>query len=361
MNLINSSIRYGKVALKGLLCNKASTPPFLVLFITSACNLSCGHCFYWKKLNQKDDLTTNEIKKLSEELGSIENLNITGGEPFTREDFSEICRLFINNNSVKKIYVSTNGFFTDRTYSQVKKVLKETSLDLLVIEISLDGMADYHNKLRGNGESFQKALDTYNMLSELGKRDRRLQIHANSTVTSENIEEVRQLSHFLFDHCSSIEHHGIALIRDNWKEQSLQKPAAEKYRKLCLHIETLWKIRKKKRAGSLVEPLLQYAKLETIREGQQVIPCLAGVLSAVVYDNGDVGVCEIHKPLGNLRNRSFFEIWKSPEARILRNAIRAKKCFCTHEISMWPSIVFQPLQLIRAMIGTTLKKKLQES
>ena len=356
MNLINSIIRYGRVALKGLRCYKASTPPFLVLFITSACNLLCGHCFYWRKLNQNDDLTINEIKKLSEELGYIENLNITGGEPFVREDFSEICRLFINNNAVKKIYVSTNGYFTDRVYSQVRQVLREVNLDLLVIEISLDGMADYHNKLRGNMKSFQKALDTYNILSKLGKKDKRLQIHANSTVTSENIDEVYQLSHFLFNHCPLMAHHAITLIRDNWKRQTLQKPVLEKYRDLYIQVETLWRKREKKRAGSLVEPLLQYAKWETIRKGQQVIPCLAGILSAVVYANGDVSVCEIHNPLGNLRNRSFFEIWKAPEARKLRTAIRAKKCFCTHEMFMWSSIVFQPLRLIMAILGAKLKK-----
>ncbi|WP_162532196.1 radical SAM protein [Candidatus Scalindua japonica] len=343
--------------MQGLRIDRTATPPFLVLYITSTCNLSCGHCFYWTKLNKKDDLTFNEIKKFSEELAHIENLNITGGEPFIRDDFCEICRLFINNNAVKKIYVSTNGYFTDRTYHQVRKVLKEMTLDLLVIEISFDGMADYHNTLRGNKESFQKALDTYNMLSKLGKHDTRLQIHAESTVTSENIEEVRKLSHFLFDNCPLMEHHGIALIRDNWMNQALRKPVLEQYRELYAHLEKLWRKREKKRGGSQVGPLLQYAKCETIRKRRQVIPCLAGVLSGVVYANGDTSVCEIHEPLGNLRNRNFFEIWKSPESRKLLTAIRAKKCFCTHEMSMWSSIVFQPLQLIRTMIAAKLKKK----
>ena len=61
------------------------TPPFLTLFITSTCNLTCPHCFYWRELNQKDDLSFDEIAKLSESLDPIENLNLSGGEPFLRK------------------------------------------------------------------------------------------------------------------------------------------------------------------------------------------------------------------------------------------------------------------------------------
>src|SRR3712207_1290538 len=33
------------------------TPPFLILFVNSICNLTCEHCFYWRNLNRRDDLT----------------------------------------------------------------------------------------------------------------------------------------------------------------------------------------------------------------------------------------------------------------------------------------------------------------
>ncbi len=71
------------------------SPPFLILFINSLCNMRCEHCFYWQQLNQRDDLTFEEIVALSEELGAIENLNLSGGEPFLRKEFDVICRQFI--------------------------------------------------------------------------------------------------------------------------------------------------------------------------------------------------------------------------------------------------------------------------
>ncbi|MCG3160956.1 MAG: hypothetical protein JMDDDDMK_02032 [Acidobacteria bacterium] len=97
--------------------------------------------------------------------------------------------------------------------------------------------------------------------------------------------------------------------------------------------------------------MLQWAKIKTATEQRQVVPCRAGVLSAVINANGDVSVCEAHKPLGNLRQRSFKEIWYSDEARKLRASVRAKDCYCTNEIFLWPSITFQPVQLAKAMVG----------
>jgi hypothetical protein len=64
-----------------------------------------------------------------------------------------------------------------------------------------------------------------------------------------------------------------------------------------------------------------------------------------------VSVCENHPPLGNLRQKSFPEIWSSPEADALRKSIAAKKCYCTNEVFLWPSITYQPAQLVRAMVA----------
>jgi len=68
-----------------------------------------------------------------------------------------------------------------------------------------------------------------------------------------------------------------------------------------------------------------------------------------VYANGDVGLCEIHDPIGNLRDKPFWEIWKSAEAQMLRKSIEAKECYCTTEVFLWSSIVHQPVQLVRAV------------
>ncbi|MCC6927946.1 MAG: hypothetical protein IT358_12005, partial [Gemmatimonadaceae bacterium] len=45
------------------------SPPFLVLFINSICNMKCEHCFYWTSLNKRDDMSAEEIFALSDSLG----------------------------------------------------------------------------------------------------------------------------------------------------------------------------------------------------------------------------------------------------------------------------------------------------
>ncbi len=354
MSVASRISRHMRLSLKALEHDERQTPPFMIVFINSICNLTCEHCFYWKNLNQRDDLTYEEFKKLSLELGQFETLNLSGGEPFIRTEFADICKLFTENNGVKQIYVPTNGYFTDRTEEQLRQLFLSKTLQLFGCEISLDGMPEYHNRFRGNPKSFEKAMETYEMLAELQKEDPRLRIHANTVAMSENMNEIWQLTEYLHDRCPAMEHHNLAVIRGDRKNPSLQGPHLQKYKELYKHVAEVWKDRERGRFGASVEPMLQWAKVKTIESESQYVPCKAGILSGVVYANGDVSVCETHRPLGNLRKKNFFEIWDSPEAKVLRGQIKAKQCYCTNEVFLWPSIVFQPVQLTRAMVGARL-------
>lgn len=331
------------------------TPPFLILFVNSICNLTCEHCFYWRSLNARDDLTLAELEALSAELGAIENLNLSGGEPFLRPDLAEICRLFVERNGVRQIYVPTSGFFPERTEGQLRRLLAGApTLQLFACELSLDGMPEYHDRFRGNPRSFANALATYDRLAALQREDPRLRIHAISTATADNLEEVRRLTEELHRRCPAMDHHNLAVIRGDRKNPALRVPPLAEYAALASHVAAVWRDRQRGRFGASVEPMLQWAKQRTMESDRQFVPCTAGVLTGVVYANGDVAVCENHPPLGNLRQRSFREIWDSAEARALRASVRARACHCTNEVFLWPSVVFQPAQLARAVVGARL-------
>ncbi len=327
------------------------TPPFLILFINSICNLACEHCFYWKELNSRDDLSKEEIFALADSIGPIENLNLSGGEPFIRPEFAEICSYFVRNNGVRQIYCPTNGWFTEKTIRELEKLFEEPDLDLFAAELSLDGMPAFHNKFRVNDKSFQKAMETYDALAELQEREPRLQIHSISTCTGENVEEIKRLTTFLYERCPRMSHHNIAMLRGERKRPTLEGPDLDAYAELIEYHSRLWSDREEGRFGSIVDPMLHWGKVKIAKAQNQAIPCKAGVLSGVVYANGDVSVCEQHAPIGNLRKNTFPEIWNSPEAIALRKSIACKECFCTNEVFLWPSIVFQPGQLASAFVG----------
>ena len=347
MNVVERVSRHLRISAKAL--EETPSPPFLVLFINSICNMKCEHCFYWTSLNKRDDLTKEEIFSLSDSLGRIENLNLSGGEPFLRKEFAEICRKFITTNGVRQIYVPSNGYFTDRCVAAVKDVLQEKELDMFVVELSLDGMPEFHDKFRVARHAFEYAMRTYDALVELQKQDPRLRIHSISTATDVNMEEIRKLTTYLYERCPNMDHHNLAIIRGDRKNPTLHGPKLQEYEDLYEYIRRLWAPREVGRYGSIVEPMLQWGKVETVKQQRQVVPCMAGKISAVVYANGDVGVCEIHKPIGNLRQKGFWDIWRSEEAKALRESIRRKECYCTTEVFMWSSIVYQPVQLVRAM------------
>jgi len=338
---------------------KVKSPPFLVLFINSICNMKCEHCFYWEELNQKTDLSFEELVALSENMGPIENLNLSGGEPFLRPEFAEVCLQFIRKNQVKEIYVPTNGWYKDKTIAALRKVLEDKSLKLFGVELSLDGMPDFHDTFRKTPNSFRRAMETYDALVELQKDDERLQIHSISTATEQNMAEIKRLTTFLYERCPKMMHHNLAIIRGDRKNPTLQGPSLDEYKDLYQYIRRLWAAREEARYGSIVEPMLQWVKLKSAEQNAQFVPCRAGVLTAVVHANGDVGLCEQRPPIGNLRKNSFMEIWQSHVATDIRKSIANKECYCTNEIFMWPSIVFQPAHLARSMVGARVWERVE--
>ncbi len=357
MNVLDRITRHARLTVASYV--EPKSPPFLILFVNSTCNQKCEHCFFWRSLNQRDDLTRDELFALSEDLGAVENLNLSGGEPFMRRDLGDICRKFIRTNGVKQIYVPTNAYWTKKMVAQISETLKEPGLELFVAEFSLDGLGATHDRFRGSPGSFRKAMESYEALAELQRSDPRVRIHANSVVTEANVEEVKRLTTFLFDRCPQMDHQNLALIRGDRKNPSLRVPDLEQYRELYDYVRRLWAPREQERYGSLVEPMLQWAKARTVERKMQFVPCRAGALTGVVYANGDVSACELHEPLGNLRQAPFTEIWSSEAARRLRASIACKEGWCTTEVFMWPSINFQPLHLARALLGATPWRKVE--
>src|SRR3954454_15863203 len=261
MNAVERVIRHARITRRNY--QDLPSPPFLILFINSICNQKCEHCFYWRNLNRRDDLSKEEIFALSRSLGRIENLNLSGGEPFLRPEFGEIGRQFIRRNQVRQIYVPTNGYFADKTVRQITETLKEKDLDLFVAEISLDGLGEFHNKFRGSPGAFDKAMETYEALARLQDTDPRLRIHSISTATEVNMDEIRRLTTYLFDRCPRMDHHNLALIRGDRKNPSLAGPDLERYGALYNYIRRLWAPREQGRPGAAVEPMLQARKQRT--------------------------------------------------------------------------------------------------
>lgn len=121
---------------------------YLELQITDKCNLRCKHCY----INDKTagELPVDTIRYILSEFEEMQGLRllITGGEPLLHSGFKEINGM-LNDFSVRKV-LFTNGLLL------TGEALK--SLSVNEIQISIDGLEQAHDSIRGRG-TFRTALE----------------------------------------------------------------------------------------------------------------------------------------------------------------------------------------------------------
>lgn len=133
----------------------------LVIAITEKCNLRCTMCNIWKTQNPVNLALDN-----FEKFHNLKYINISGGEPFLRTDLYEIIKTLKKNNPQVAIIISSNGFLTNQIVGLMEKLI---FIDKNIgIRISIDGISDTHDKIRGFSGSFERAIET---LKELQKNN----------------------------------------------------------------------------------------------------------------------------------------------------------------------------------------------
>ncbi len=175
------------------LSERQQKPVHLILFITDHCNAKCGTCFYWQNLNQGEALQPEHIQKISEAMGELVWLDLSGGEPFLRKDIDQICHRFVDYNQAKFINIPTNALQTDVIRKSVEGILANPNKFRLNIAISIDGIGENHDRIRGVPGNYKRALATMEALREIRTRDKRLSLSVVSTVMSSNIEDIKRL------------------------------------------------------------------------------------------------------------------------------------------------------------------------
>jgi len=130
---------------------------YLELQITERCNLKCRHCYIHKDV--LSELSLIDIRTVLEEFEAMQGLRvmITGGEPLLHSRFPEVNAL-LTEFAFRKI-LFTNGMLVD------EHSLEGLSVD--EIQVSIDGLEDAHDALRGKG-SFRKAMDAVSRALDAG-------------------------------------------------------------------------------------------------------------------------------------------------------------------------------------------------
>ncbi len=322
-------------------------PTNLIYFVTNKCDLYCQHCFYRKSLGSAaGDLTLNEVKNISASLKGLNNLLLSGGEPFLRKDIDEIVETFYKNNSLKFCLIPTNGSSPETIIKKTKNILDNCPNMNLTVLISLDGLETTHNRIRegadGPGMAFQKAIRTLSSLRELRTEYPKLVLVVNSVVHKINVSEILELARFIKNNFGITL--GLSMYRDTGIVQGLQLSLAEWVNiRESLREEN----RKNENAGLLLsyfyalrDEYADYLNENFLLGKASPLNCVAGRSIAVLDHNGDVKVCENYKAFATLGDYgfNFKQLWSSPQRK--NELGKIKKCFCIHPCFVSTSLTY---------------------
>ncbi len=331
--------------------------PFsVVISISFRCNSKCRTCDIWRKPN--DDMSVEEWDKVFANLGrGVEYLTFTGGEPFMRKDLDEMVISGYRHCRPSYITIPTNGLLTKRILATTDRICRECPDTDIGINLSLDGIGEEHDDIRGVPGNWVRDMETWKGLKALKEKHSNLLISVHTVISQFNHErflEIYEGLQFLEpdSYITEIAEERVELDTIGWEIT----PRPEDYAPLADFLsEQASKAPAKGFARFTQGFRAQYYQIakRTLFEQTQVIDCYAGWASAQIGPNGDVWTCCIRaEPVGNLRqtNYDLAPIWFSPEMQTMRKSIYDKECACPMANATYTNMLLHPPTVGKVMI-----------
>src|SRR6476660_9291583 len=176
----------------------AIRPTVLIYNCTWVCDARCTMCSNWKWGDRKSDMTLDQLEPVMNNpfWGAVENLNISGGEPTTRNDLPEMVEMFQRHlPRMRKIGINTTGLTPHRAIPMLTRIVKfcaEHDL-LLSARVSLDGIGDIHDQVRHVKRGFDKACETITAMQALSEDYPNFQFGIAATIFATNLGDAHNI------------------------------------------------------------------------------------------------------------------------------------------------------------------------
>ena len=362
--------RFVGYKLKKLGLKKKAPKPYQITFsVTTACQSLCKSCNIGLEYQKnpslaKNDLTLLEIEKMFKSIGPIYFFNLSGGEPYLRQDLPQIVELACKYLKPKVIHVPTNALMPaliERKTREIMEIIKKYDPSVpYTIKPSFDGVGAKHDELRGVKGNFEKLVETFKRLKELKKDYPNLHVGLGTVISKNNLDSIKET----VDYALSLEPdtyiNEVAEYRSEMYNQAEGiTPTAAEYKKATDYFSTqvAKKIEKKSGLSRITQAFrLVYYDLtvDILNKNTQVIPCYAATVSAHINAQGIVWACSIlayEKPLGNMRdaNYDFYKVWYSEQAEKVRASIKRKECACPMANAAYYNMMMDPKSVMKAM------------
>ncbi len=300
------------------------TPSSLVLFINNRCNMACDHCFIPDLNTRTPEMSTQEIMRIVDSFDQPIDVTLTGGEALLTKDLEAIMDYMMANRYVRYLGLLTNGSMPKRLASITETLVSRYPEKKLKIQISLDGPQQTHDEIRKMRRGYEKAIKSFERLTEIKRSHKNLKFTAAITLMRENLDSIEEL----IDELERINVPSkMSMIRGNsfstfdvpasiFKEEyEPQKPflgndieAVQRFLdRVAARHPNYFRGYQRRKLGIM---------LETLQTRKRSFPCRAGFDDAVIYADGTVAVCEQVTTFGHLKdwNWDLAQAWNSVEA-----------------------------------------------
>lgn len=288
------------------------SPTDASIILTYRCPMQCKMCNIWKFPTRKgEEIKASDLKSLPK----LKFINLTGGEPFIREDLEEIVEECYRHTD--RIVISTSGWFEDRVIALAKKFPN------IGIRISMEGLSQKNDELRGRQGGFDKGLRTLLTLRKMGLKD----IGFGCTVSNNNSKDMLALYKLSLsldmEFATASFHNSYYFHKDDNEVTNKDE--------VCADFEQLieWQLQEK-HPKSWFRAFFNMGLINYIEGNRRMLPCEAGSANFFIDPWGEVYPCNgleekyWKESMGNIRNTDFLTIWTSEQADRVRAMVR--KC-----------------------------------
>ena len=313
------------------------------IIVTYRCPMHCKMCNIWANPTQPSEEFAPE---LLEKLPRMHSVNITGGEPFIREDIEEIVKIL--RKKTDRIVFSTSGWFSDRIIALAKKYPD------LGFRISIEGLSVKNDELRGRQGGFDKGLRTLLELRRMGVKDIGFGITVSNNNSGDMLDLYELNKNLKMEFATASFHNSFYFHKYDNQVTNLDE--------VCANFdELIQRLMKEKSPKSWFRAFFNLGLINYVRGGRRMLPCEAGSENFFLDPYGNILPCNGMEErcwfasMGNLKEATFDEIWNGPQAA----AVRDKVAHCPKNCWMIGSVSPVMHKYLRQILPWVVKNRLK--
>jgi MoaA/NifB/PqqE/SkfB family radical SAM enzyme len=305
-------------------------PTVVIFHCTFVCDARCEMCNNWKRGDRKSDMTLAQIEKVfsSGLWKNIENANISGGEPTTRNDLVEICRVMIDKfPRLRKLGINTTGLTPHRAIPMLTKIVEMCHERGIIFStrVSIDGVGEVHNDVRHVKRGFEKANQTITAMKALQKKYS-FNFGISTTIFHKNMDDAENILAWAktekLDTVFNMFRTTDAMLGNENLSESCNYVGEEEERMRQFFLDRV-------RNDSILDGqnLVYMHYADMIGNGyHRLAPCPFQSQGVMLNPDGGVFFCENSDVVGNAVQRDAEEIYFDPASLAHRDMIRDDKC-----------------------------------